>query len=36
MLFFLSLPLFLLYLASTSAMMFEKFGTDAEKARLRF
>lgn len=33
MLFFLSLPLFLLYLASTSAMMFEKFGTDAEKAR---
>ncbi len=33
MLFFLSLPLFFLYLASTTAGMFEKFGTDAEKGR---
>ncbi|MEL7646203.1 MAG: hypothetical protein AAGU04_08070 [Anaerolineaceae bacterium] len=33
MLFFLSLPLFFLYLASTAALMFEKFDSDAEKGR---
>lgn len=33
MLFFLSFPLFFLYLASYSATLFEKSGTDAEKSR---